>query len=320
MKTRHKDNYFLENAFDQLQIIGKTGDPSFFMFVVVIKYIFLISSVISGIIYFKNYSSIRHNIRVWEQEALLSLSILVAGFNDPFYPITLLFPNSLSIFFSIVTTSSFYSYLLYFWLVLFQRFYQDNSLKPCTTNHMWKKILGGTIFTITTIMNHLHSNLYRYDPSFQIKPQVEWYYYSFLAFMDSFQFMIIAIIMYFSFRVYKDWAIIIQRHKVSCLFSFYFIVIITMFIVTANNEVYYENGERALLIISMSNIYVGFMQYLYSPTHEGLREMANITELKKMEMNAKYFLDEGGMEVLDYRDRDSGRKDELDDDQLVPDK
>jgi len=76
------------------------------------------------------------------------------------------------------------------------------------------------------------------------------------------------------------------------------------------------------MIVSMSNIYVFFLQYLYAPTQEGLSEMKNITELKKMEMNDRYHDEERDMGVVDYSGKynKNDYRFRNDDNQLVPDK
>jgi hypothetical protein len=84
---------------------------------------------------------------------------------------------------------------------------------------------------------------------------------------------------YFLYKIWKDWPVLIQRHKVSFQFSLYFLATISLckispvknkVVFTGNIEIYYENGERALLIIGLSNIYVWGLQYLYLPSQEGL--------------------------------------------------
>lgn len=293
-------DWFLKNAFTEFQIIGKTGDTNFFMFVVIIKYIFLSLSVTSTIFYLMSYSNMKHSARVFEQNAILYLSLFQVGFNDPFYPITQLFPNPISITISTLATCAFFSYLLYFWLVLFHRFYADNNLKACTTDNYWKKVLALITCIVTTTANSVHSNLHVNDPAFKLHPQNEWIYDVALFFVQIFQTMIMLIIFLFVVKVFKDWNLIIQRHKVSMLFSQYFIAIIALFIFTANIEIYYENGDRAMLIVSISNIYVYFQQYLYSPTQEGLDEWNNINQIKKIELG-EYGYDERDMGVIDYR-------------------
>lgn len=68
---------------------------------------------------------------------------------------------------------------------------------------------------------------------------------------------------------------------------------------TGNTEIYYENGERALLIIGLSNIYVWGLQYLYLPSQEGLKEIRCLSELRKLELDDSY-CDERDMGVVRF--------------------
>ena len=50
---------------------------------------------------------------------------------------------------------------------------------------------------------------------------------------------------------------------------------------TGSLTIYNQNGSRILLLIGILNIYIWFLQYLYSPSREGLREQK---ELQMIEM------------------------------------
>jgi len=117
----------------------------------------------------------------------------------------LLFPNPFSITISTLATCAFFSYLLYFWLVLFHRFYADNNVKLCTTESHWKKVLAFITCIVTTTANSVHSNLHVNDPAFKLHPQNEWIYDFVFFFVITFQTVIMCIILAFVVKVFKDW-------------------------------------------------------------------------------------------------------------------
>jgi hypothetical protein len=56
-----------------------------------------------------------------EQRVVLNLSVGILAFNDPYYFISILWPNIISIFFSTLFISSFLVLLLLSWLYLLQK-------------------------------------------------------------------------------------------------------------------------------------------------------------------------------------------------------
>ena len=185
-------------------------------------------SCITFLVYFKKLQQLPRTVMVFEQSAILNLGFLVIGFDDPFYPITMLFPNAISVMLSTYLTCTFYAYLFYFWMVLFHRFFKDNSSKKCTTAYRWKRILAYGFLTIGGLGSTVHTTLHLSDPAFKLKSDWEWVYDVFMVFMYMVMCTICGILGYFLYKIWKDWPVLIQRHKVCFQFSLYFLAIITL--------------------------------------------------------------------------------------------
>lgn len=236
----------IKKRYQKFIIDARTGDPNFLYFVVMVKYGFFILSSILFFIYLSAYVQIKEGVRVFEQKAIYHLSLLLIGYNDPFYPITLFFPNLLSVVVSTTLTMAFYSYLLYFWLVYFHRIYKENNFKNCRTEHYWKKVICLIIFIGGSLGYSIQSYVYVNDPGYQVADYYMPAYEFFIWIIDPAAIGIMGIIVIFGIKIWREWPVLIQRHKVSCQFSSYFISVIMLFFFTGNIHIYYENGTKAL--------------------------------------------------------------------------
>jgi hypothetical protein len=60
----------------------------------------------------------------------------------------------------------FYGYLLYTWLVWFERYYAENGQKKCNTQTMWKKWIISCMIFVGIVAYSLHACMYAFDPGF----------------------------------------------------------------------------------------------------------------------------------------------------------
>lgn len=82
------------------------------------------------ILYFLRFSKLPKEKRSVEQILVAILSILLIMFNDPFYPITVLKPNGVSAFFSILFIVNLVVMLFVFWIVTADRIhFEDGQLQ-----------------------------------------------------------------------------------------------------------------------------------------------------------------------------------------------
>ena len=82
------------------------------------------------------------------------------------------------------------------------------------------------------------------------------------------------IVLYLSFwtiYIINSYKTRILRHRIFHLFSIYFLIVCFMFLFSGSLKIYNENGNRVLLLIGITNLYIVFMLYLYTPTKSGIR-------------------------------------------------
>lgn len=61
----------------------------------------------------------------------------------------------------------------------------------------------------------------------------------------------------------------IWRNKLLSLFSMYYIMCCALFVFSGSLDIYGSVGGRALLFITILNLYVYYLQYMYSFSPEG---------------------------------------------------
>lgn len=67
--------------------------------------------------------------KIVEQKMIAILSVLLVFFNDPFYPITVMYPNKASSYFSVFFVINFVVFLIFFWIIFLDRMYYEDGQK-----------------------------------------------------------------------------------------------------------------------------------------------------------------------------------------------
>jgi hypothetical protein len=70
---------------------------------------------------------------------IVVMSVLLVFFNDPFYPITILYPNKASSYFSVFFVINFLVFLIFVWIVFIDRIAYEDGLKKSELLN-WKRI------------------------------------------------------------------------------------------------------------------------------------------------------------------------------------
>lgn len=105
-------------------------NPKFTVFSIVIRYVYFVFSVLGLVLYAARYRRVPKEELILEQKMILILSILLIMFNDPLYPVTILFPNRASSYFSVFFIVNFIIFLLFLWIMFLDRiFYEDGQKK-----------------------------------------------------------------------------------------------------------------------------------------------------------------------------------------------
>ena len=115
-------------------------NPEFTKYTFLIRYVFFLLSVIGSVMYLWRLKKVPIEERIVEQKMVAMLSILLILFNDPFYPITILSPNPVSSYFSVFFVVNFIIFLLFFWIIFFDRIHLEDGEKQ-TKVFEWKRII-----------------------------------------------------------------------------------------------------------------------------------------------------------------------------------
>lgn len=111
-----------------------------------VKYTFFAISMVVFCFYTFTYAKTPKSLRVFEQDAILLLILFLILFNDPLVYINVVKPSKFSVFLSILCTVMFVSYIVYFWMVLFEvcsqlvseftRKTDSDSARPCPSGNL----------------------------------------------------------------------------------------------------------------------------------------------------------------------------------------
>lgn len=113
----------------QIHIQSYTINKQFTIYTIILRYVFFGLSIIACFLYYRRYLQIPQDKRIIEQKFIAAASVILILFNDPFYPITVLKPNGVSAFFSVLFVANMIAFLMLLWLVFFDRIYFEDGKK-----------------------------------------------------------------------------------------------------------------------------------------------------------------------------------------------
>lgn len=95
-------------------------NPTYYAVFLGVRYSFFALSLTTAIFYLINYGKIPKTLRVFEHHSIVLMLVFLALFNDPLAYVNIVKPSKFSVFVSIFCLTLFVTYLLFFWLVLFE--------------------------------------------------------------------------------------------------------------------------------------------------------------------------------------------------------
>ena len=236
---------------------------------VTLKLIACLVSIVALGLYYNNYRQIPEEMVLVEQKLTLWLSVTLVMYNDPFYWLVVYSPNLLSVLFTAISNNFFNYSLVYFWLVLFERIQKENAQKSTAADQFWKKLLLAFMIVVSVLADTLQGMMFATDPGFQIEEEYTWIW----VFDSWVVFGVIALsYLYILSNVYKGmlkWKQLLGRHQVIFNFSLLFMAAQFVYICFEENHINFEVPKLALVIVTISNIYVIAAQYFYSLAPEG---------------------------------------------------
>mmetsp|Transcript_7082 Transcript_7082/g.6331 ORF Transcript_7082/g.6331 Transcript_7082/m.6331 type:complete len:458 (+) Transcript_7082:273-1646(+) len=242
-------------------------------FLLATRYFLVIFSLVACILYFRAINKIPRTKLVFEQKYIKWLSVMLILFNDPLYGATVLAPGAFISFLSSSFVLTFICALLLFWICMFERIYSENANQRSAIMDKKKWAYTLLLWLFSVITYNILNREYRNDPGFDFDDD---HHDTFNA-TKIIMILIICIgliwILYGFAMILKKWNGIIWRHRMFFSFSCYFIFCYFLFLFSGSVRIYNQNGTRVILVFGISNIYIWFLQYLYSPTKEGVKDV-----------------------------------------------
>lgn len=88
-----------------------------------IRYLYFGMSLVACVLFLVMLRRVPEGEKIVEQKMIAVLSVLLVFFNDPFYPITVMYPNKASSYFSVFFVINFVIFLIFFWIIFLDRMY-----------------------------------------------------------------------------------------------------------------------------------------------------------------------------------------------------
>ncbi|EAS03482.3 Wnt secretion Wnt-binding factor (macronuclear) [Tetrahymena thermophila SB210] len=276
----HFDSDFQWDLSPQIAFQHEYVNSDYTSFLLALRYTCVIVSIIMTIAYVRKLQRISYFHWVIEQRLIVLLSGLLILFNNPFYATTILIPNMASAFFDVFFLVNFFVCLLVFFLVILDRVINENGQKLSKALDKKKIIFAFVIyiFLLLTYIGFSYNHLDDPYTSFQD---------SFGGFYDFCKWTGVVIlvayflyIIYLYYWVFKSYNTLIWRNRLFSLFSMYYIVCCALFAFSGSMDIYGSVGGRALLFITILNLYVYYLHYMYSFSPQGYQEAQQIINLE----------------------------------------
>jgi len=307
MDQIHHENYLIvikvKNA-EQLQYKVKTFlahvntiDKDATNFLLVLRHFCLCISIGFAIYYWLNLRTMGQEKLVFEQKYIRVLGILLLLFNNPIYASPILHPNFMSAVLSPISTITFVCALLLFWISALQRVYRESTQVKYSALSFTKLVYIFFLWLSSSVGYYFWKREYWKDPSFILPHEYEEIFTAFKMTIVLLFGIGLVWISYKSIQILRIYKNLSQRDKIFFTFSCSFIFCILIFMLTGSIDVYNLNGTKILLPFSLTNIYIWFLQALYSPS--GKRFEASVSSIRLAKKVQEYEMFDGSSENKD---------------------
>lgn len=261
-----------------------TVNTEFTKYSIIIRYLYFGLSLIACVVYMVMLRRVPSGEKIVEQKMIAVLSVLLIFFNDPFYPITVMFPNKASSYFSVFFVINFVIFLMFFWIIFLDRMYYEDGQKQ--TNLLNKKriiyivvtyILVLVLYTLIA-MDHIEGLPIVRTEELTSNKYIGLELISLLVVVLGFSYIVFT---YIRLCIKADQ--LLWRNQLFLFFSVFFIVMVIALFFVNGFEINSFAGNRILLLFTMMNMYVFYMQYMYTISKEE-RDRVNRGQLDRPEM------------------------------------
>ncbi len=204
---------------------------------------------------------------------VINLSVAIILFNDPYYFIGVFKPNVFSIFVETLFLSIFVLVLISSWVYMLEKMIAESRGREHRTSRArwWiNKLAGLDCFIIIFGFNY-QIGYYAYNDS-PIVPSHRTFSGLFALTVIFFG-VVFGYISYLYVQLWRNWEGVIWRHRLYAVFNIFFILLLLIFISLGWFSLYDETSQKFEILYASLNIYVLYMQYMYSrPCGESARQ------------------------------------------------
>lgn len=247
------------------------------------------ASVITMIFYYRNLKSVDINNRNYEQSMIWKMSIFVMLSNDPVAVINVLRPNLATLFLICIILGIFIVLLFEFWLNMLKRIVDEGNSNVSAGIPSWLKVYLWTLFAFNLIAVMILNYVYVYDPAYDLEDERPTAFHLFQLIIGV---MLIALGVYMFvhlFKICKVWRNRLARHKTFLLFSLYFMFAIIIILAPGWSHYHSKNGPGILISITLYNVYIWCLQYLYCYSGTGQHQNYKFQENERnFQKNRQY--------------------------------
>jgi hypothetical protein len=195
---------------------------------------------------------------------VINLSVAIILFNDPYYFIGVFKPNVFSIFVETLFLSIFVLVLISSWVYMLEKINAESRGREYRTSRprWWINQLAGLDCFIIVFGFNYQIGYYAFNDS-PIVPTHKTFSGLFVLTVVFFG-IVFAYISYLYVRLSRVWESVIWRHKLYAVFNIFFILLLLAFISLGWFSLYDESSQKFEILYASLNIYVLYMQYMYS--------------------------------------------------------
>lgn len=266
-----------------INFYAKTIDKNFIQFLLLLRLVCLVVSTIFGISYLMFLQKIPRVLRTFEHEYIAVLSIFLVFFNNPFYGFALIHNNLLSILVGNILVISFLSLVIFFWYLMMQRIHKETIMIGTNLVNKKNKAIFLVIYLLLLFYSLAINLLSKYYPGLHLDSEFPKLYIAYQVSCLVVSTIILSLIIYGMFKVYRNWNKIIPRHKFFFIFSLYFILIFFLLILSFFSDLNARNGLEILMFFILNNFYVIMLQQLWKFSMKGAIELEDYNnEIEKL--------------------------------------
>jgi len=259
----------LEKELTGFKAYITTIEAAYTSFLLALRYTCFAISICFAVYYFFMLRRMRGEKLVFEQKFIRVLGILLLFFNDPIYASTILHPTLASAVFSSIFIITFACALLLFWIAAFQRVYRESTQVKSRALSWTKLIYIFFLWLFSVVAYCILARQFLKDPSFDFNDEYEKSFTAFKVLMIILLGIGLGWMFYGFAQILRAYNSLIWRHKIFFSFSCYFILCYFIFMFTGSVNVYNFNGTKVMLLFGITNVYVWFLQVIYSPSGKG---------------------------------------------------